>query len=258
MKKVWITALEHNQEQVQKVMGLARQYGLDGNGHFWADDLINMAWLSVKDTIVSKDTSLWVLIGSQKSLESDSVRLGLSLLTMSVQAQKGYGFPLMFVDTGDSISTENWPTPLKSMDTISFNSPSLGAKMVAKANTPVPEIVTGYRLDIHASPHIGVWFEIGPSGNTAWNGALLGASGGKIDAHGVGDAGHLPQKAVLRYPMKGLKLQSGDKEYTAWAVQNKLDEKHSYYVRVQDKPDSIVFGSYESEDEASVHVINLI
>ncbi len=258
MKKVWITSLEHNKELVQKIMGVARQYGIDGNGHFWTDDLKTMAWMGPKESIIDKENSLWVLLGSKKDLETDSVRFGLSLLFLSVQARKGFGFPVLFVDTGSDVTTDSLPTALKGADIISVGNANLGAKIVAKANTPVPKIETEYRIDIHANPTFGIWFEIGPAGDTTWSGALLGASGGTVDSHGVGESGKLPLKAVLEYPMKGLKLQAGEKEYTAWAVQNVLDGNQSYYVRVQDMPDSIVFGPYASDDETSAHVINLL
>jgi hypothetical protein len=56
--------------------------------------------------------------------------------------------------------------------------------------------------------------------------------------------------------MKGLKLTLGEKEYTAWAVQNSIDGNHSYYVRVQGILESVVFGSYTVEDEVPMNVIN--
>jgi len=56
--------------------------------------------------------------------------------------------------------------------------------------------------------------------------------------------------------MKGLKLNLGEREYVAWAVQNKLDETLSYYVRVKkDTPTSMLFGPYAQDEEAEVHVI---
>ncbi len=138
---------------------------------------------------------------------------------------------------------------------VEVSNPSLGAKIVAKANTPVSKIDTEYRLDIHANPGFGVWVEIGPGIGHEWAGALLGVAGGEIDAHGVGETGKLPQKAVLEYPVKGMKLTAGEKEYTAWAVQNKLDETLSYYIRVQGMPKSLLFGPYAQDEGAEVHVI---
>ncbi|HUU30238.1 MAG TPA: hypothetical protein VM123_20730 [archaeon] len=257
MKKIWVTALNPDMKIVQLVLGTIRQYGMDGNGSFWTDDLKNMAWLGPKEQLVDKDTALWVLLGSREDLKGDSVRFGLSLLALAVQARKRHGFPLLFVDTKGGIDPDSLPTPLKGADRISIESPSLGAKMVAKANTPIPKIAADYRLDVHANPGFGLWFEVGPVEDNTWQGALLGVCGAAIDFHGVGEAGVLPQKAVLEYPMQGLKLVLGEREFTAWAVQNRLDETHSYYVRVQGMPGSIVFGPYAAEEEASVNVIEL-
>ncbi|KPK96116.1 hypothetical protein AMJ80_01750 [bacterium SM23_31] len=257
MKKIWVTALEHDEKQVQVVLGTIRNYGMDCGGHFWTDDPKNMSWLEPKDTLVDKETALWVLTGSQKNLEKDSVRFGLALLALTVQAKKGYGFPILFVDTEGDVNSDGLPTPLKGVDLISIGSASLGAKMVAKVNTPVKKIDTEYRIDIHANRSFGLWFEVGPYLDKVWHGALLGVYGGGIDFHGVGEAGKLPQKAVLEYPMKGLKLQLGEREYEAWAVQNNLDENHSYYVRVKDMPGSIIFGPYTAEEEAEVNIIDL-
>ena len=105
-------------------------------------------------------------------------------------------------------------------------------------------------------PQIGQWFEVGPM-DAAWTGAMFGVCGAEIDAHGVGPAGKLPQKAVLEYPMKGLKLALGEKEYTSWAVQNALDAASSYFVRVQGAPDSIVLGPLSQGEDAEVYVMRL-
>jgi len=95
MKKVWITALEHDEKQVKRVLNMVKRYGLDGNGHFWADDLKNMAWLGPKEAILDDETALWILLGSNKNLETASVRYGLALLALTVRAAKGYGFPVL-------------------------------------------------------------------------------------------------------------------------------------------------------------------
>ncbi|MCE5248705.1 hypothetical protein LLG96_00645 [bacterium] len=257
MKKIWVTALDKDAQSVQKILGTIRQYGLDGNGHFWQDDIKNLAWLGPKEALADRETSLWVILCSLKSLESESVRYGLSLLAITVQAVRGIGFPILFAVTDGALEIDKLPTPLRGADSIAFSSPSLGAKIVAKANTPVPKISTDYRIDIHANPNYGIWFEVGPAGTAVWKGALIGVSGGDINFHGVGAAGTLPEKSVLEYPMEGLKLQLGEKDYSAWAVQNTIDAGHSYYVRIHDMPSGIVFGPYAPDDEASVSVISL-
>ena len=101
MKKVWITALGHDQALVAKILGTVRQYGLDGNGHFWTDDLKNMAWMVPKEQLTDSENGLWVLLGTKDDLKETSVRFGLSLLAITVLASRGNGFPILFVDTGE-------------------------------------------------------------------------------------------------------------------------------------------------------------
>jgi hypothetical protein len=252
MKKIWITALdapENSGAAAQALMATVRAYGLETGGHFWADDLKTLAWLGPLESLSERDTAVWVILGSRKNLEPASVRYGLGLLALSVQAKKGPGFPLLFLDTAEGLDAGALPVPLRGADIYSAALPTLGAKLVAKANLPLKPFDPGYRVNIHASEHFGVWFEIGPSGDALWSGALLGTSGGVIDFHGAGPAGSLPQKAVLEYPMQGIKLEMGDREYTAWAVQNKLDRGSSYFVRVRDNPGSIVFGPLEQGEQ---------
>ena len=59
--------------------------------------------------------------------------------------------------------------------------------------------------------------------------------------------------------MEGLRLDLREKEYIAWAVQNKLNAETSYFVKVEGFPESILFGPVPAEgaDEVDVHVIQL-
>ena len=114
----------------------------------------------------------------------------------------------------------------------------------------------GYRLDVYGTPEIGQWFEIGPQ-NNVWPGAMLGIDEGEIQFHAVGPKGSLPTQSVLNYPMKGLRLSLGEREYAAWAVQNELDPQVSYFAKVAGFPSSILFGAYSSREEAEVYVVIL-
>jgi hypothetical protein len=111
-------------------------------------------------------------------------------------------------------------------------------------------------LDIIANERIGQWFEVRPTQST-WPGVMFGVAGAKILFHAVGPKGQLPSKTVLNYPMEGLKLEMGEKEYIAWATQNELNAETSYYVKVEGFPDSILFGPYSSEESADVFTLKL-
>jgi len=257
MKKVWITSLARDKAVVANLLGLAKRYGLDANGHFWVDDLAHMAWQAPLENLADGGADLWIIAGAANDIEAASVRYGLALLTLSVQAARGNGFPILWVTTSGDMDPAILPTPLRGAAAMGAANASLGAKIVARANTPAPKIAADYRLAVHANPGFGVWLEVGPGKELSWSGALLGVCGGGIDAHGVGPAGKLPSRAVLEYPMKGLQIELGEKKYTGWAVQNQLDDGTSYYVRITETPTSLLFGPYSQEDAAEVHVIDM-
>ena len=257
-KKIWITSLSREKGSIQKLLGLAKKYGLAPDGHFWVDDIKKMAWQAPQENLVSKGTSLWVISCCQKDLESESVRYGLSLLCLCLQNKKGIGFPVLFASTDDGLTSDILPTPFKGAEIIGINDKSLGAKLTARANTPVKKIPTEYRIDIHANTAYGIWFELGPGKGETWNGVLAGGLKSEVNAHGVGPAGSLPLKTVLEYQMHGIKLQFGGDEFSAWAVKNKIDENNSYYVRFEDTPGTILFGQMpDDEDEAIFHHLKL-
>jgi len=246
-----------SEEKVKNLMTQFNSYGLQVNGHFWEDEISKMAWAKPREELIKPETSLWLILASSENLKSPSIRYGLSLLTLTIQAQKGISFPILFlISEGEVPSAETLPTPLKGSDLLSLADPGMAAKLVVKVNTPVKEIVPEYRLDTYGNPHIGQWIEVGPC-NRSWPGAMFGVSGAEIAFHAVGPKGSLPTQSSLRYPLKGMKLNLGGKEYTAWAAQNEMNADTSYFVKLEGFPESILFGPYATEKEADVFVVQL-
>ncbi|WP_139786631.1 hypothetical protein [Desulfamplus magnetovallimortis] len=208
-----------------------------------------MAWQTPGDSITAKENALWVIYAPLNSLESRTVRYGLSLLAISVQKIKGIGFPILIVTDDDSLMPEHLPTPFRGSEVILLSDKTLGAKFTARANTPVPKIATEYRIDIHANQGYGIWFETGPAKGEEWKGVLAGGLISDVNAHGVGTSGLLPLKTVLEYQMQGIKLSFGKNEFSAWAVKNIIDDQHSYYFRFNDIPDQILFGQLPDEQD---------
>lgn len=257
MKKVWITALSHDEEASSKLVSAVGQYGLAVEGHFWTDDLKNMAWASARDPLLAKETVVWLILGPAESFSSESVRYGLSMLSLAVQARRGHQFPVLFVSTSGEVAAAALPTPLRSLQNLSLASPALGAKIIAQANLPAAPVEKEYLLDVHSVPGIGQWFEVGPAPGRSWTGALFGIDDGEIDSHAVGPQGYLPERAVLQYPQKGLKLQLGEREYTAWAVKNPVDDRSAYFLRVKGYPAAVVFGAFPEGDDAEMFSVSL-
>lgn len=257
MKTIWLTSLESSKDAVNKLMSQMRTYGLEIDGHFWKDDLKNMAWMAARDNLADSKVSFWVILGSDDELLNSDIRYGLSLLAITTQAKRGLHFPVIILQThGDLISTDQLTMPLKGAEILSASDPGLGAKLVAKAHMTPKKMSYEYHIDIYGNEQIGQWFEIRPLDAT-WPGAMFGVDDGEIAFHAVGPLGKLPTKSVLNYPMEGLKLDLGEKEYTAWAAQNELNPETSYFVKVDGFPKSILFGPYSTEEAADVFVIDL-
>jgi hypothetical protein len=257
MKTIWVTSLGSSQDPVKKLMSQMKTYGVEVTGHFWKDDLKKHSWREATDSIIDSKISMWGILGSDEELLSPDNLYGLSLLTITVQAQRGLHFPMMILQTqGDSISHEQLSTALNGADVMSVSDAALGAKLVAKVHAPAKPISSEYHMDIYGNEQIGQWFEVRPTGSS-WPGVMFGVGGAEIAFHAVGPAGSLPKKTVLNYPMQGLKLEMGGKEYLAWATQNELNAETSYFVKVEGYPESIVFGPYSTEEAADVFVVSL-
>jgi hypothetical protein len=255
VKTVWLSSLGSSEETVKNLISQLRAYGLEVKGHFWEDDVKKMAWAKPREELIKPDVALWIILAAPENLVNPSIRYGLSLLTLTVQAKRGLSFPIVILLLqGEPPSTETLPMPLKGVDFLSLTDPGMAAKLVTKIHTPVKETALEYRIDTYGNPQIGQWIEVGPM-NLLWPGAMFGIAEGEIIFHAVGPKGGLPSQTVLSYPLKGLKLNLGGKEYIAWAVQNEIDSETSYFVKIEGSPESFLFGPYSTQEEAEVYVI---
>jgi hypothetical protein len=255
-KTVWITSLTKDEAKTSALFKKIHDYGLSTNGHFWLDDLEKMAWSGPAEELLKPDTTVWLLTGKAEDFATPSVRQGLSLLALLVAGQRGHGFPTILCPFAGQVDPASLPMPLRGAEAVA--EASLGPKLAAKANIPFHPQPADYRLRLYPLPGLGLWFEAGPAPGHAWNGALLGASGAEVDAHGVGPQGTIPERATLNYPVKGMKLTAGDREYTAWGVANPLTDNDSYYARVTKAPEAILFGELPQGEEAELYTVPLM
>ncbi len=254
-KHIWITALEKDEEKAKAVFQTASKYGLDTGGHFWLNDLEKMEWSGAAPELLKPETVLWIIAGPVADFKDANTRFGLSLLALMLQAEKGHGFPIIIQPFDGELTADELPTPLRDAEIV--KPALLGPKVAAKANIPPKKVELDYRLIPHPLPGVGLWLEIGPSKGHSWKGVMAGVNGGEIDAMGVGQAQKIPEKSILEYPMKGLKLQAGDTEYDAWAVKNELSDELSFYVRIRETPGKLLFGEMSDSDDAEVFLLDL-
>lgn len=256
-KKIWLTSLETSQTDIQKIMVSLKTYGLDVDGHFWEDDLEKMAWCTPRRELLERDINMWIIYGSVEAFARPSLIYGLSLLVLSIQATRGINFPIVILQKGDiAIDPASLPNLFGECKVLQMTSAAYGAKIVAGLHSSSTLVFPPYRLDVYGIPQVGQWFEVGPR-TGSWEGAIFGTVGETISLQAVGPAGQLPEKSILNFSQKGLKINLGDKEFNGWAVQNKFDEKTSYYVKVDSHPETIMFCPYTQEDEAEAYIIDL-
>lgn len=257
MKTVWLSALGHDQAAVSAVSATLTRYGLACKGHFWVDAPEKMAWKASLDELLQARADLWLVLVDAEQWVKPSVRYGLALFAAALAAQRGAGFPIVLLAPGSGLVV---PDALASASVLPIAQASWPAKLVAKANLPAaPAPVVDYRFNVLGDEQLGQWFEIGPR-ETSWSGVVFGVAGAgaKINFQAVGPAGALPAKTVLEYAQQGLQLKVGEREFTAWAVRNAIDEATSYYARVEGCPEALLLMPYAEGDEAEANVLRLV
>ncbi len=89
MKKLWLTSLGRSEDLVKKLISQMKTYGYEVNGHFWKDDLEQLAFMGARDELLDSKIELWGILTSAEDLSNPTIRYGLSLLAIAVQAQRG-------------------------------------------------------------------------------------------------------------------------------------------------------------------------
>ena len=252
-KRVVLSILEDNPGLAQALGRDISRMGLDVVGHVWVDDLQNHAWAQAGQELAHPETRLWIVAGGTGRFADKTTRQGLALAMLQAQAEHGHGFSVLLSPSGGDIDTATLPTPLLGADCATRNIPAKAAVLTSK---PLQKLAGEYRIMPHALPGLGLWFEIGPRA-TPWQGAFLAAAGGSPDVQGVGPAGSIPSKTTLHYPVKGMRLSLGEREYEGNGVHNEISPANSYYARLGGAPEAIVFGAFPDSDEAELFSLNL-
>lgn len=256
-KQLWLTSLTPDRTIPSAVSAKLGPYGFDVAGSIWNDDIQRMAWQESRDMLANPALAGWLVVGTHDELARPSVRYGLSLLSLSVAAARP-SLPAFVISCGGAQPTaDKLPTALAGATLLTLEEPALCAKVVAKTSVPATPRPVDYRIDISGDQQVGQWFEIGAA-QGPWKGALFGVCGGEINFQAVGPQGTLPKDTVLNYPVQGVRLSLGEREFTAWGVQNELPNGTSYFARVKGAPQAIVFGPFPEGDETELYTLRLI
>ena len=258
MKTVWISALTENQPRVAAVSEHLKKYGLQCQGHFWADAPEKLGWRVALTALLEARADVWLVLADDIEMAKPGVRYGLSLMAAALRQAKGAGFQIVLLWNSPAPPPEKLPQLLQQATVVEEVAASWAAKIVAKANMPGKAAAPDYRLDIQGDERLGQWFEIGPR-EGLWQGVVLGVHGGgaEINFQAVGPKGVLPEKTTLEFAQQGLKIQAGSREFTAWAVRNEVSSDLSYFARIKGCPEAILFMPYADDSDVSATVLGL-
>ncbi len=256
-KQLWLTSLAPDRAIPSAVSAKLRPYGFDVAGSIWNDDIERMGWQEPLQMLVNPSLAGWLILTTPEELFKPTVRYGLSLLAISVAASRR-SLPTFIIScAGAPPAVSELPSPFLTSIPIAITEPALCARIVANTSVPSVPGSSDYRIDIIGDQQVGQWFEISAA-KGSWNGGLLGVCGGEINFQAVGPSGALPKDTVLNYPVRGMRLATGDSEFIAWGVQNGLPEGTSCFTRVKGMPAAIMFGQFPEGDEPELYTLKLI
>lgn len=262
MKTVWVSALagsEQGQARVAATTGVLKRYGLGAQGHFWNEANDKLAWRQALAALLAAKADVWLILAGPAAMAKPAVRYGLSLMAAALRNARGANFPVLVLGDGQMPAEDALPPLLQPAAVLDGKAGAWPAKVVAKANMGSKAEAPDYRLDILGEERLGQWFEIGPRAG-GWQGVVFGVAGAgaEIDFQAVGPKGSLPDKTVLEFAQQGLRLEAGGREFSAWAVRNRLEEGTSYFARVKGSPEAILFMPYAEDDNADATLLALV
>ena len=263
-KQVWLTLVSQDAAyDPVPLLNAMGSVGIEARGGRFDYGASPLQWSELMNTLAQQpDVDAWILAIDAASAERPEIRYALSLTAAHLAAVRGPGFHMGLLSLDASDAPTELPFLLSRLTPYAIANVSWAASLVARLFSPTAAPGDDWRLNVHADTYVGQWFEVGPV--SQWHGALFGVSQTGCDHQvpaithvAVGPRGALPQRAVLEYPVKDMKLQVGDDAYTAWAVSNELAADQSFYVKVEGLPRSIVFAGSPGEDQALVNVVRL-
>lgn len=250
-----LTLLEENEALARSLGGEISRLGADCQAHFLTGITDAQALAPLLTEVCRPDCGAWLIVGNAQSFARKDILRGLALTALAVQhtrrQEAGRALPILLAPSGGELPP--LPLPLADADVVTKN---IGARAIARLHMPGTLAAPPYRLAVHARPGLGLWLECGPA-HDPWEGVLLGACGCAPDAHGVGQAGTIPQRCTLHHPLRGLRLTAAEREFTAWGTGNRLTPADSYFVRLDGLPDALVFGPLPDGDAADLFVLPL-
>lgn len=260
-KKVWISwvaGAESKTDPATAIQALKKN-GIVGSGQHWMDDLAKCAWGELSDMLSDPAaTDAWIIALDSSRAAQPAVRYGLSLVAQTLRARRGDAFPVHILALDALPASAALPLFLRDCPLHKASDTAWPAKLVAAFYTKTSATAQEFYFAAYGNPHLGQWIEVGPrSGN--WNGAMLGVTGdAKITHHAVGPRGRLPERTVVEYPIRDMKVTLGETPFTVWAVQNAISAEQSYFAKIDGLSATIICGGHPGDETSEVYSIQLV
>lgn len=256
-KKLFVSLLADDQQLSDLIGKSAAAYQIETSGVVWREEPGKPIWGEVAAMMLKHGSDGWLVAGKGDDWAADAERRShIALAALKAANLMGPGFAMFRMIDPDPAAL---PLPLAS--SFAVDKTKIGPRLLAKLGVPAkPAAPAEYRFDVHPLPvGDGLVAELGPPAGGEWKGALFAIrGGGEISHHTVGPKGNPPDRGVVEYPMKGLKMEFGGEEYVGWAVQNRLDAETSYFVRLTGMVSGMLFGPLPDGDAAELFSINLV
>jgi hypothetical protein len=256
---VWGDGLD---AQAQSVAAVARQYGLVVKGQRWPTNE-KQAWLASADEALQANAAVILLVTTPAAFVHSDVRRTLSLFRLLLQtrlARRVDGFVFAY---GEPAEPDVGPKSagvavLGDWATVAPGD-RWAARAVARAFAPSKSNLP-VRLAIFAQERLGVWLEVRPTLAEEIAGCLAGISGNgaKITFHAVGSAGHLPDRTVNEFELKGIRFEAVGHSFEAWGLQNKIASDQSYFVRLDGEPDYLAIATLPDGELSEIDCVRLV
>lgn len=253
-KKLFITMLEDDSALGGTIAREAAKYGVETCGVTWREEPGKPVWGDVAAMILKEGCDGWLLAGKGEVWNADAARRAhISLAAVKAANLMGDAFSFFSMIEPEPAAL---PTPFTGAAAVT--AAKLGVRLAAKLGLGKRD-APDYFLDVHPLPMgDGVVVELGAPKGGEWAGALLATAGaGEISHHTVGPRGTVPERGIVEYAMKGVKLESGGRDYTGWALANKLDDGTSYFVRITGETEGLLFGPLPAGDSAELYSLSL-
>lgn len=260
-KKVWVSWIAGGECKVDPSIAIQalQKNGMLGAGSPWINNNTKLAWAEVLNLLSdAKQSDAWVIAVDTSSLKLPDIRYALSLVAETTRQRRGVSYPIVVLGIDDLPQSDQLPLLLRECVVYRITDTTWAAKLVAAFFKKGGASGQDFHFAAHGGEYLGQWFEVGPRQGT-WSGAMFGVSeSAKITHHAVGPRGMLPERTVVEYPLRDMKVAVGSTEYVVWAVKNSVGVDQSYFVKVDGTPSSIICGIHPESPDAEVSVVGLI